>query len=66
MAHVFSLVARLGFGEEEELVVSRDAGGLAGAGGLGCAGAESQEDVGEGIGTVNVGGAGSGGKGRWN
>ena len=32
---------------------------------IGSMGAESQEEVGEGIGTVKVGGAGSGGNVRW-
>ena len=53
----------LGVGEGEG--VSRDADGLCGAGGRGCVGAESQEEVGEGRGMVKEGGAGRGGKGRW-
>ena len=54
---------RCGVGEGE--VVSRDADGLRGAGVCWCAGAESQEDVGEGKGMVKEGGAGRGGKERW-
>ena len=38
--------------------MSREADGLGGAGGRGCAGAESQEDVGEGRGMVKEGDAG--------
>ena len=54
---------RCGVGEGE--VVSRDVDGLRGAGVCWCAGAESQEDVGEGKGMVKEGGAGRGGKERW-
>ena len=51
----------VGVGEEE----SRDAVGLRGVGGSRCAGAESQEDVGDGTGMVKEGGGGRGGKERW-
>ena len=55
-----------GDGGEVEVEDACEAVGCGGACLMGGVGAESQEEVGERIGTAVVGAGGSGGKGRWN
>ena len=55
-----------GGGGEVEVEDACEMVGCGGACLMGAVGAESQEEVGEGIGTAVMGAGGRGGKGRWN